>query len=211
MDLAEMRGDVEVDLKDAGNVRWTDAELDRAIERAVREYQVVNPVVAYADVPLVAGQYVYDLSAQVGYMWCEAVEYPIEDEDGPCYLAFREDRSQKKVWINPAGQTSRGQEPELTAGENCRFWYAKAHTLAVGSSTIPVEHEELIAAGAAGYAALAMSAYSIDRIGASGWTPRQWRDWAEARLGDFRERLEVLRLTRVSGVGGHIVNWGSSV
>ena len=211
MDLVEMRGDVEVDLKDTGNVRWTDAELDRAIERAVREYQAVNPLVAYVDVALVDGQYVYDLSGQAGYLWCEAVEYPIEDEDGPVYLAFREDRSQKKVWINAAVQSSRGQKPSLTAGENCRFWYAKAHTLGVGSSTIPVEHEELIAAGAAAYAALAVSAYSIDRIGASGWTPRQWREWAEGRLVDFRERLEELRLTRVSGVGGHVVNWGMSV
>jgi len=211
MDLVEMRGDVENDLKDTSNVRWTDAELDRAIERAVQEYQVANPIMGYVDIPLVEGQYVYDLSSEAGYMWCEAVEYPIEDEDGPVYLAFREDRAQKRVWINPRAQTSRGEEPELTAGEDCRFWYAKAHTLTVDSSTIPMEHEDLIAAGAAAFAGLAMSAYAIDRIGSNALTPQQWRDWAEKRLADFRERLEALRLARVSGVGGHVVNWGGSV
>lgn len=206
MDLATMRGNVQDDLKDTGNSRWTDDEIDRAIERAVSEYSRANPVVSYDDVALTAtGDATdrrYDLSANTGYLWCESVEYPIDDDDGPVFVLFREERATKKVYVLPG--------PSLTEGEDVRFWYAKSRTLGV-SSDIPVEDEELIALGAGAYATLAWANYAIDRIGVSGWTPRQYREWAEPRLKEFRERLDELRLRRVSGVGGPMVSWGSSV
>lgn len=199
MDLPTMRSRLETDLKDTGNARWTDAELDRATGRAVGEYSLAAPLLGKVDLAVGSSRW-FDLSAQAGYLWCEAVEYPIDDEDGPLYRLFREDRAGKKVYVLGSG---------LVEGENVRFWLAKAHTLDVTTSTIPMEHEELILLGAAGFAALSMAEYVIDRVTVSGWAPRQYREWGEGRLAEFRRRLEDIRLTRASGLGS-FVSWGSA-
>ncbi len=200
MDLPTMRGRLETDLKDTANARWTDAELDRAIGRAVGEYNGAAPLLGKVDLAMGSSRW-FDLSAQAGYLWCEAVEHPIDDEDGPLYRLFREDRAAKKVYVLGSG---------LGEGENVRFWFAKAHTLDGTTSTIPVEHEELILLGAAGFAVLSMAEYVIDRVTVSGWAPRQYREWGEARLAAFRRRLEDIRATRVTGFGAS-VSWGSAM
>ncbi len=125
--LALMRASVETELKDTGNTRWTDAELNRAIAHAVEEYQMANPLVVYFDVAMASSRW-FDLSAKAGYLWCEGVEYPIDDEDGPLYRLFREDRGLKKVYVL-------GELP--TAGESGRFWDARTRTLDGTSTTIP--------------------------------------------------------------------------
>ena len=44
--LASLRGDVRRDLhdEDSAAYRWADAEIDRHIKRALREYSLVNPL-----------------------------------------------------------------------------------------------------------------------------------------------------------------------
>lgn len=206
MDLPTMRARVETDLKDMGNTVWTDAELDRAIARAIGEYSAAAPPLARVDVAMGVSRW-FDLSGQAGYLWCEAVEHPIDEgsfpegKGGPSYRLFREDRQARKVYVL-------GDTP--AAGENLRFWYAKSHTLDDVGSTIPVEHEELVTVGAAGFAALQISVYSIDRLGVTGATPGRWREWAEERLQEFRSRLEALRMSRVTGIGGAVA-WNGIV
>jgi hypothetical protein len=205
MDLPTMRTCVETDLKDTTNSRWSDDEINRAIARAVSDYQEASPYIAKVSIAMGASRW-FDLSGQSGYLWCEAVEFPVDDTDGsqgaPSLRLFREERALQRVWVL-------GKLP--AAGENVRFWYAKPHTLDASGSTIPAEHEDLIALGAAGYAALELAINAVDRLNASASTPGHWREWAEWRLQEFAHRLQAIRDTRTTGPGTTIVTWASAV
>ena len=185
MDLTTMRASLRKDLKDAdaSAYRWTDAELDRHIGRAVLEYSEACPLIA--TVSKTAGSSaMYDLSAESGYLWCEAAEWPL-DQSPRALVGVQE--------------TARGtvalllDEVELPpSGESVRFYYAQSHSLGA-TSTLPAEHEEVVAQGAAAYALAAMARYAVDRIAASGRSAAEWRALAEAELAAFRASLERLR------------------
>ncbi|MCL4534384.1 MAG: hypothetical protein M1370_04400 [Bacteroidetes bacterium] len=199
MDLTTMRSHLRVDLhdEDPTGYRWTDATLNRHIDRAVKEYGRAWPLTANVSIAATSSRR-YDLSAQAGYLWCERAEYPVDD-DPPGFLPFREE-SVGAVYLLA------GEPP--VAGENIKFWYVRAHTLDVAGSTIPQEHEELVALGAAGYAAVELANYAMGHLNTSGDTPQWYRAWGEARLREFRAELERLRAARSLEVA-RMVHWGA--
>ena len=199
MDLTTMRANVRKDLhdEDSGNYRWTDAVLNRHIDRAVKEYQVARPRSGTATVAATASRR-YDLSAQSGYLWCERVEYPIDD-DPPKYLEFREEGG---------GSVYLLCDEAPVAGQNIKFWYARAHTLEGSSSTIPVEDEELVALGAAAHAAIEWANYAVGRINVGERTAEQYKSWGEAGLAEFRSRLESLCLQQAFS-SPYTTHWGA--
>lgn len=199
MDLTTMRSNLRKDLhdEDAGSYRWTDATLNRHIDRAVKEYGQAWPLAANVSLAATSSQR-YDLSARSGYLWCERVEYPIDD-DPPAYLPFREES---------VGIVYLLSDEAPVVGENLKFWYAQVHTLDALGSTIPRAHEELVALGAAGFAAVELANYTMGRLNPSADTPQWYRNWGETRLREFWTRLDGLRAARSLEVP-RMVHWGS--
>jgi hypothetical protein len=183
MDLNTMRSIVRRELKDedAANYRWSDDELDRHIAHAVKEFSEAVPLPTKATLPTTPGSRVIDISPLTDRVMVEAVEYPV-DKFPPCYQRFA-------LW----GHALTLFSDEVPDGSNCNIYYGMLHTLNAQESTIPAKHEDLIAIGAEGYAALEWANYAINRVSVGGTTtPREFLNWGNQRLKQFRSELKRL-------------------
>jgi len=183
MNLSEMIALVRRDLhdEDSGNYQWSDAELTRHINRAVRELSERVPLPARATLPTISGSRELDISGLSDRIMVEAVEYPV-DASPPNYQRF-------SIWGNTLTIIS-GSEPN---GSNCYVYHGTLHTLDADGSTIPTKYEDLVATGACGYAAIEWAAYAINKVNVGGnMTPREFRLWGSERLGIFKETLKRL-------------------
>jgi len=179
---------VRQDLHDevSTDYRWTDLELTRHIGRAVKEYSQAVPLEQKATLVTVAGSREISITTLTDRIIVEAVEYPVGNFP-PTYQRFA-------LWNDII--TLLGEE--IPDGSNCYIYYGKLHTLST-TSTLQSQHEDLIAAGAAGYAALQLSNYVINQVNAGGTgTPEDWAAWAKEKLAFFRAELK--RLGRKSKV-----------
>jgi hypothetical protein len=183
MNLSEMITLVRKDLhdEDSDNYQWPDAELTRHINRAVRELSERLPLPARATLPTTSGSRELDISSLSDRVMVEAVEYPVE--------AFPPEYQRFSIWGDTLTIIS-GSEPD---GSNCYVYYGTLHTLDADGSTVPTKYEDLIATGAAGYAAIERAAYAINRVNIGGtMTPKEFRLWGSDRLGTFQEKLKSL-------------------
>ena len=81
---------------------------------------------------------------------------------------------------------------EVPDGSNAYIYYGKLHTLGE-SSTIPAMYEDLIAAGAGGYAAIEWAVYAINRVNVGGTlTPGEFLAWGKEKLNYFKAELKRL-------------------
>ncbi len=189
MDLATMRARVRNAVKDldASAYYWSDDEVDAAIVAALGEWSAACPDVSHTEKNGDGAAREFDLTAVVGYLFCLAVEYPI-DEDPPSWIGFSE--------VEHAKVRVRGSVPAVGVG-NVRFHYAKAYDSAAGTWTLPVEEEQAIEIGAAAKLADAGSVYASGRINASvdrsSWLRKAGYGW----LTDFHARLNRARLRQV--------------
>ncbi len=176
-----MRTRVRQDLhdEDATNYRWTDAELDRHIQHAVRELSLAISQEARATLTTTAGSRDLSVTSLTDMVSVEAVEYPV-DKYPPVYVPF-------SLW----GSTlTLLVEDVPDGGESVYVYYGKLHTLDATSSTIPSPLEDLVAIGAGGYAALEWSSFATNRINVGGvevW--RQYQSWGQERLDSFLKGL----------------------
>jgi len=187
MNLTEMRARVREDLQDTDseNYRWTDDEVDGAIDRAVMEYSIHAPIQQQDDITTTDGETSIDISSLSGVLKIESVEFPIGDRP-KCYQHIEH-------W---AGHLYMEWEGD---GEDARVRWLKKHTLDASSTTIPSEHEEIIVLGATAYLAMSASAATVDRAlvaGRHGTT--SYRAWAKDRLARYDARLkQISRRNRV--------------
>ncbi|MCK4581360.1 MAG: hypothetical protein KAU10_08405, partial [Dehalococcoidia bacterium] len=79
MNLAEIRARVRQDLhdEDANNYRWTDEELNRHIQHAVRELSIAVPAEAKVTLYTTADSRELSISSLSDLVAIEAVEYPV--------------------------------------------------------------------------------------------------------------------------------------
>jgi hypothetical protein len=183
MNLAEMIALVRKDLRDedSGSYRWTDAELTRHISRSVKELSEKIPLPARATLPTTADSRELDISGLANRIMVEAVEYPV-NASPPAFQRF-------SIWGDMLTIIG-GCEPD---GSNCYVYYGTLHTLDASGSTVPAKYEDLVAAGACGYAAIEGAVYTINRVNAGGTTTAvDFRLWGSEQLGIFRERLKRL-------------------
>jgi hypothetical protein len=111
----------------------------------------------------------------------EAVEYPL-DQFPKRYQRF-------SLW----GDTLTLLGDEIPDGSNADIYYGKLHTLDATSSTIPAMYEDLIAAGAGGYAAVEWAVYAINQVNVGGTlTPRDFLTWGREKLDYFKAELKRL-------------------
>ena len=181
MNLTEMRARVRQDLhdEDANNYRWTDDELDRHIEHAVRELSLAVPLEAKATPTTTAGSRELSIASLTDLVAIEAVEYPV-GEYPPRYVRF-------SLW----GETlTLLIESTPGDGEEVYVYYGKLHTLDETNSTIPSPLEELVAIGAEGYAAIEWASFATNRVNLGG--DQAWRNylvWGQDRLASFMKGL----------------------
>jgi hypothetical protein len=183
MNLSEMRTIVRRDLhdEDASNYRWTDDELDRHIAHAVKDFSEYLPDEQKATKATTSGSREIDISDLSGRVMVTAVEYPVAN--------FPKRYQRFSLWGDAL--TILGEE--IPDGSNAYIYYGKVHTLSAESSTIPAQHEDLIAAGACGYAAVEWAAYAINRVNIGGGiTPREFLAWGNERLKYFKQEIKRL-------------------
>jgi len=183
MNLSDMIALVRKDLhdEDSNNYQWSDDELTRHINRAVKELSERVPLLAKATLPTTSGSRQVDISSLTDRVMVQAVEYPV-DKSPAKYQRF-------SIWGDTLTIIS-GDEPN---GANCYVYYGVIHTLDANGSTIPTEYEDLVATGACGYAAIEQAAFSINRVNVGGaMTPREYRIWGNERLKIFKDGLKRL-------------------
>lgn len=192
MNLSDMRAIVRRDLhdEDATNYRWTDDELDRHIAHTTKDFSKVLPLEQKATKSTTSGSREIDISSLSDMVMAAAVEYPV-DKFPKRYQRFA-------LW----GDTLTLLGDEVPDGSNAYIYYGKLHTLDASTSTIPTEHEDLIAVGACGYAAVEWAVYAINRVNVGGaMTPKEFLAWGNEKLGYFKAELN--RLGRKSRVRVH--------
>ena len=181
MNLSEMRTRVRRDLhdEDAGSYRWTDSELDRHIERAVRELSLATPHEAKATLTTAAESRDLSLSTLTDLVAVEAVEYPV-DKYPPSYVPF-------SLW---AGTLTLLVDEVPLSAQPVNVHYGQMHTLDADTSTIPPQLEEVVAGGGAAYAAIEWASFATNRINAGGddvW--QHYLTWGQERLAAFASAL----------------------
>jgi hypothetical protein len=181
MNLAEMRTLVRRDLGDeaSGNYRWSDDEIDRHITHALKDFSEALPREQKALIATVSGSREISLSSLTNRVMIEAVEYPV----GLYPVSYQ----RFAFWQDM--MTLLG--PDVPDGAVCCVYYGQLHTLDSSGSTIPAIYEELIASGAAGYAAVQQGVYAIDRVNTGGsGTPQDWENRGRHQLAYFRSELK---------------------
>jgi len=182
MNLTEMITLVRRDLRDETTpYQWSDDELTRHINRALKQLSERVPLPAKATLATTADSREIDISSLTDRVMVQAVEYPV-DEFPKRYQRF-------SIWGDTLTIIG-GDEPD---GSNCHIYYGKLHTLDATTSTIPPKHEDLVATGACGYAAVSWAAYSINRVNVGGaMTPGEFLRWGKDRLNIFNDALKRL-------------------
>jgi len=184
MNLTEMRARVREDLQDTDseNYRWTDDEVDGAIDRVVMEYSLHAPIEQQDDIATTDGDIELDISSLSGLLDIESVEFPIGQS--PKYYQRTE------YW---AGQLDMDDEGD---GEDARVKWLKKHNLTAESTTIPAEQEEIIVLGATGYLAMSASAYTVDRASIAGrHATINYKAWGKERLDRYDRKLKAASRT----------------
>ncbi len=176
-----MRTRVRRDLRDedAANYRWTDSELDRDIDRALRELSLAAPLEVSTTLSTSAGSRDLDVSSLTNRVAIDAVEYPTG-----LYPASFVPHS---LWGNTLTLLIDGTPG---VGESVIVRYSKLHTLDATSSTLPAALEDLVATGAAAYAALEWASYATNRVnvgGADAWS--HFHTWGAERMAAFHRAL----------------------
>ena len=181
MDLPTMRARLRKDLhdEDAANYRWTDGDLDRHIERTLRDFSLALPLEATATLSTSAGSRDVSISSLTDLVAIEAVEYPT-GQYPPSYVRY-------SVWLSTLTLLIEGAPAGV---EDVKVYHTTLHTIGVSSSTVPARFEDVIAGGAAGYAAVEWSSFATNRVNVGGQDV--WRDylaWGQERLAAFQREL----------------------
>jgi hypothetical protein len=182
MDLATMRARVREDLQDDddANYRWTNDQVDGAIERVVREFSIVKPIQQQDDIATVESSRDIDISSLSGLIGVESVEFPI-GQNPTYYQKFR-------IWQDTIQMSDEGD------GSDARVRWYKEHTLNGSSSTIPSQFEEIIVLGATGYLAASASVYTVDKATIAGkWATINFLKWGQERLDRYEKKLRALK------------------
>lgn len=184
MDLSTMRTRVRRDLRDedAANYRWTDAELDRHIARAVQEVSLAAPLEASTTLTTTAGSRDLSIAALASRVSVEAAEYPV-GQYPRSLVPFT-------TWADTLSMLIDGTP---AAGESVLVRYTKLHTLDGSGTTLPDRLHDLVATGAAAYAALEWASYATNRVNVGGTeTWRNYHTWAQDRMAAFAKALAKL-------------------
>jgi hypothetical protein len=183
MNLIDMRTIVRRDLhdEDASNYRWTNDEINRHIAHAVKDYSEAVPHEQKATKATTTGSREIDIATLTDRVMVEAIEYPVGK--------FPKRYQRFSIW----GDTVTLLGSDIPDGSNTYIYYGKLHTLDASSSTIPAWHEDLVAAGVCGYAAVEWAVFAINRVNIGGSpVPGEFLRWGKEKLDLFQRELKRL-------------------
>ena len=186
MNLTTMRGLVRRDLKDedATDYRWTNDEVDRAIQRALAELSRYVPREMKTTKATTSGSRVMDIVALTDRVSVDRVEFPV-DESPRAFQRFTVYQDTLTLIGDSAGD-----------GTNCYIYWSAVHTLSTTSS-IPAYLEDLVALGAAAYAITAQSQYSSNLANTGGENvDRDYAYWARDAMKQFKDQLRQFGKSR---------------
>lgn len=181
--IADIRARVRTDLhdEDAAAYIWTDDVLDRHIAHAVNDYSLDAPLEQKDTLTTTAGSRELSVATLTDLIAIERVEWPT-GEFPPRYVGF-------SSWADTITLDVAG-EPEAAEDVNV-YWLAR-HTLDASSSTIPAQHEDLVAVGAVAYAAHDRETLTINKINVGGEVWGRYKALADERMATFRAELRRL-------------------
>jgi hypothetical protein len=177
MNLIEMRARVRQDLQDedSNDYRWSDDQIDAAIERTVMEYSLYAPIQCQDDIDTTPADNELDISGLQGLLQIESLQFPIG-----YYQLYQH-------WAGRLFMKDNG------TGDKARVRWRKKHTITDTSTTIPPEHDEIIVLGATGYLAMSASVNTVDRAFIAGRCGTiSYREWARERLSRYEQQLKRL-------------------
>jgi hypothetical protein len=179
--LADIRSRLRIDLRDTDSTayRWSDTALDRHIAHALEDLALAIPREASATLPTTAGSRELSTSSLAGLIDVEGVEYPA-GRFPPASIGF-------SYWAGTL-HLHTDQPPD---GSDARVWYRARHALDGSASTVPAHLEDVLLMGAAAYALLEISTYSIDRLNTGGSDVTElYAASGRARLTAFNQLLQ---------------------
>lgn len=181
--LADVRARVRQDLhdEDSSAYLWTDAVLDRHIAHALSDYSIDCGLEQKSTLTTTAGSRDISLSSLTDAIAIERVEWPVGSYP-PQFVGF-------SLWADVLTLDVVGAP---TSVQNVYVYWTKKHTLSSGTSTIPTEHEDLVAVGAVGYAALDRETLAINKINLGGDVWGRYAALGKERLATFRAELRRL-------------------
>jgi hypothetical protein len=187
-----LRTRLRIDLAEPAAERWTDDDLDRHIEHAVRDINRVAPremVATELTIPDPATREL-DISTLTDRIAVVAVQYPVDGQ--PRRMRHFE------VWGDTLTLLT---DTMPVAGAAVWVYYTAAHTVSDEESTLPAHLEDVALVGAAGYAALEYAAYAMNRVTVGdGRTPEQFLALGRDRLMQFRQDLTALKRERLRAI-----------
>lgn len=182
--LTAMRASVRRDLKDedSSNYRWTDNEVDRAIEKAVLMYSEFAPLVQLTStIHTVDQDNTVDISSLTDRLDVIRVEHPIDIQP---YASRR-----FTVW----GDLLTFLDGYMGDGGHCNIYWCTKHTLST-TSTIPSAHDHIIATGAVAYAVSSQAQYQVNTANTGGQrVNRDYNFWARAMFEQFYDHLQMVK------------------
>ena len=110
MNLSQMRARLRTDLhdEDSASYRWTDGELDRHIERTVRELSLAVPLENKTTLYTSDGSRDLSIAGLSGLVAIEAVEYPAGSYP-PAYARFSLWGDTMSLLTSPMPRPARGR------------------------------------------------------------------------------------------------------
>lgn len=182
MNIETMRDMVRKDLRDtnASIYRWSDDVIDRHITRAVAEYSAAAPRQMTMNFVTTYGCRDIDLTPIIDRVCVMAAEYPA----GVNLRRFR----RFSVW---AHRLTLEGDP-APDGAELTLYYGALHILNAETSTLPIKHHDLIATGAAAYAAIEWAAFAVNRVNNGADAAGGYFRWGKERLSAFRDELRWL-------------------
>lgn len=178
--LPDIRTKVRQDLHDTDPdaYRWSDDQLDRHIAHALADMDLAMPREESATLATTPGSRELSIAALGGLIEIESVEYPLGHYP-PRYARIARWDSAITLLVDA--------EP---AGDDARVFYTARHELDGSGSTVPATMEDVLAMGAAGYAAMELANGTIDTLTTGGANVnRDYAAWGQAWLTAFRQLL----------------------
>ncbi|MFN0093827.1 MAG: hypothetical protein ACKVVT_03485 [Dehalococcoidia bacterium] len=178
--LTDVRDRIRKDLRDTDiPQRWTDAQLDRHIDHALSELSEAMPREQTATLATTPGSRDLSLASLTNLVAVDAVEYPVGNFP-PAYVAVH-------TWAGTL--TLHTDQPP--AGGNAKLFYSARHTLDAIGSSLSAFQVDVLATGAAGYAALDLQSYTVDRVTTGAGVAEGYAAYGRARLTAFQQLLKA--------------------
>jgi hypothetical protein len=160
-------------------------DIDEAIRWALGRYNEINPEIVITTVTLSADGREVDISGITDYHDIVRVWWDYDSSDPEYPPKWRD----FELWDGDILFIDAGSEPQ--SSDVVRIWYKRLRTIngldSASTTTLPDQDNEIIIAGASGFAAQERVQDQPSR-----YVPRKLREWADARLREFERGLKAL-------------------